>query len=136
MTTGRSLAMTKHVALPYDEALVRVKAALKEQGFGVLTEIDIAATLREKLGIDFRRYAILGACNPPLAHRALQDDLSVGLLLPCNVIVYEDVPGAADGGSTVSFFDPEVGMAVAGSPGLAPIATEARERLQRALDAV
>jgi uncharacterized protein (DUF302 family) len=84
--------------------------------------------LREKLGVEFRDYVIIGACNPPLAHRALQADLSVGMLLPCNVVVYEE-----DGASVVSIFDPEVGMAVAGSPALQPIAAEAKARLVRAL---
>jgi uncharacterized protein (DUF302 family) len=126
-----SIAMTKRVAMGYDEALPRVKAALKEQGFGVLTEVDVAATLKEKIDVDFRRYAIIGACNPPLAHRALQGDLSVGLLLPCNVVVYEDGDGCV-----VSFFDPEVGMAVVDSPALTEIAHEAKERLERALAAI
>ncbi len=123
--------MTTRLGVGYEEALPRVKAALKAEGFGVLTEIDVAATLKEKIGIDFRRYAILGACNPALAHRALQGDLGVGLLLPCNVVVYEEGTGCV-----VSFFDPVVGMALANSPALTPIAGEARERLQRALAAL
>ena len=123
--------MTKRVRSPYAETVERVKAALKAEGFGVLTEVDVKATLREKLDVEFRDYLIIGACNPPLAHRALQADLSVGTLLPCNVVVY------ADGGETVvSVFDPEVGMAVAGSPELVPIAHEAKARLRRALERV
>lgn len=125
------IAMTRRVATPYGETVERVKAALKEEGFGVLTEVDVKATMREKLDVDFRDYVIIGACNPPLAHRALEADLSVGTLLPCNVVVYAD-----DGGSVVSVFDPEVGMAVAGVHALEPIAQEAKARLRRALDRV
>ena len=121
--------MTKRVRSPYAETVERVKAALKQEGFGVLTEVDVKATLREKLDVEFRDYLIIGACNPPLAHRALLADLGVGTLLPCNVVVYDD------GGETVvSVFDPEVGMAVAGSPALVPIAQEAKARLRRALE--
>jgi uncharacterized protein (DUF302 family) len=93
---------------PYDEAVERVIAALKEQGFGVLTRIDVRATLQEKLGEDFRPYVILGACNPPLAHRALSQDAVVGLMLPCNVTV-EAVPG---GGSIARIANPEMMMTV------------------------
>ncbi|TAJ17228.1 MAG: DUF302 domain-containing protein [Dehalococcoidia bacterium] len=123
--------MSRRLALPYAEALTKTKAALRTEGFGVLTEIDVRATLQEKIGVDFREYTIIGACNPPLAHRALQSDLSVGLLLPCNVIVYADGDG-----SVVSMFDPEAGMALAGSPALDAVAHEARERLQRALASI
>lgn len=123
--------MSRRLALPYAEALAKTKTALRAEGFGVLTEIDVRATLREKIGVNFREYTIIGACNPPLAHRALQSDLSVGLLLPCNVIVY-----AEGDGSVVSMFDPETGMALASSPALDGVAREARERLQRALDAI
>ena len=91
------------VGIPYDEAVKRITAHLAEQGFGVLTEIDVKATLQRKLGEGFRRYVILGACNPPLAHRALSTELEIGLLLPCNAIVYEDEDGA---GSVVSIVDP------------------------------
>lgn len=119
------------VDLPYAEAVERVKAALKEQGFGVLSEIDVKATLKDKLGVDFRPYVILGACNPPLAHRAFTAELDIGLILPCNVIVYE-----ANGGSVVAAFDPEVGLGLVGNPALEPIAREAKERLRRALDSL
>lgn len=125
------ITMTKRVPAPYAETVTRVKAALAEEGFGVLTEIDVKDTLRQKLDVEFRDYVIIGACNPPLAHRALGADLSVGALLPCNVVVYAD-----DGGSVVSMFDPEVGMALAGVPALGSIAQEAKARLQRALDRV
>ncbi len=112
--------------LPFDEAVQRVTDLLKEEGFGVLTKIDVRETLREKLGVDFRRYVILGACNPPMAHRALEADPNAGLLLPCNVIVYE-----REGGSTVAFKDPIAMFEQAGAAGLEPLAREARERLDR-----
>ncbi|HEY8492035.1 MAG TPA: DUF302 domain-containing protein [Dehalococcoidia bacterium] len=117
------------VPLPYQQALEATKAALQEQGFGVLTEIDVAATLREKLGADFRRYQILGACNPPLAHRALSTEVDVGLLLPCNVVVYEE-----DGESVVEVLDPARMVDLTGNPALRDVAAEARDRLRRALD--
>jgi uncharacterized protein (DUF302 family) len=119
------------VQLPYDDAVRRVKIALRQEGFGVLTEIDVRDTLHEKLGVEFRDYVIIGACNPPLAHRALEMDLDVGTLLPCNVVVY------ADGDETVLVaFDPEAGVALSDSAGLASVAQEAKARLQRALGAV
>lgn len=131
MAEQKSVGLSRRVGMPYAEALAKMKASLREEGFGVLTEVDVRATLREKLDVDFRDYTIIGACNPPLAHRALQSDLSVGLLLPCNVIVYADGDG-----SVISVFDPEAGMALAGSAGLEGIAQEARQRLERALAAV
>lgn len=88
------LGMEKLVGLPYEEAVERTRTSLQEEGFGVLTEIDVRATLKKKMGAEFRRYVILGACNPPLAHRALTETLQVGLLLPCNVVVYEEGEGA------------------------------------------
>ena len=128
-TTEYGFAVRLNV--PYDEAVRQVTAALKEEGFGVLTEIDVQATLRQKLDVDFRRYVILGACNPPLAYRALQADLDVGLLLPCNVVVYED--GEA---SAVSIIDPVAMLGVIENPALRPVADEARERLRRVVDAL
>ncbi|MFN8470858.1 MAG: DUF302 domain-containing protein [Anaerolineae bacterium] len=116
------------MSVPYGEAIERAKAALKEQGFGVLTEIDVKATMKQKLDVDFRPYVILGACNPPLAHRALTTELDIGLLLPCNVVVYE-----VDGGSVVEVMDPEAAMGVVGNPALEPIAREAKARLEKAL---
>jgi uncharacterized protein (DUF302 family) len=125
------IAMTRRIDLPYAEVARRVKAALPEEGFGVLTEIDVRSTLRERLGFEFRDYVIIGACNPALARRALEADLAVGTLLPCNVVVY------ADGDATMlAIFDPEVGMGVAGSPALMPIAAEAKSRLLRVLERV
>jgi uncharacterized protein (DUF302 family) len=116
------------VNLPYAEAVERTKAALKEQGFGILTEVDIKQTMKEKQGIDFRPYVILGACNPPLAEQALTAELDLGLLLPCNVVVYE-----TKGGSIVHAMDPEPVLGLVGNPRLEPIAHEVKARLQTAL---
>jgi uncharacterized protein (DUF302 family) len=120
--------MQKTIDAPYDQAVERVIAALKEQGFGVLTSIDVKQTMRIKLDKDFRRYVILGACNPPLAFQAFTDEPEVGLLLPCNVIVYEEGQG-----SVVSILDPEKMMALAENSKLQPVAQQARTRLQQAL---
>lgn len=120
------------VDLSYDEALEQMTTALKAEGFGVLTTIDVQATLKTKLDVDFRRYVILGACNPPLAHRALTAELEIGLLLPCNVIVYE----RDGGGSTVSVMNASAAMQFTGNEALAPVAEEVTGRLQRALAAV
>jgi uncharacterized protein (DUF302 family) len=117
------------INLPYAQAIESVKAALKEQGFGVLTEIDVKRTMKEKRQIDFRPYVILGACNPVLAERALEAELDLGLLLPCNVVVYED-----DGGSVVEVMDPEPVLGMIGNPKLDPIAREVKQRLEKALD--
>jgi uncharacterized protein (DUF302 family) len=123
-----SYGFGQQVNLPYDEALERTKAALKAEGFGVLCEIDVQKTLKEKLGADFRPYVILGACNPPLAHRALEAELELGLLLPCNVVVY-----ATDHGTRVEAMDPEPVLGLVGNPALAPIAREVKTRLERAI---
>ncbi|MFD4907313.1 DUF302 domain-containing protein [Kitasatospora purpeofusca] len=117
--------------LPFTEAVEQVRAALAEQGFGVLTEIDVRATLRAKLGEEIEDYLILGACNPPLAHRALEADRHIGLLLPCNVVVR-----AVDGGTLVEAMDPQLLVQVAGKPELAAVADEAATRLRAALDAL
>jgi len=122
-------ALRTRLDLPYERAVQRVVTALKHEGFGILTEIDVRATLRTKLGADFRRYVILGACNPPLAYRALSTELEVGLLLPCNVIVYEE-----DGGTAVSILDPISMLGVVGNPELDAVAQEARTRLARVID--
>ncbi|NKQ56032.1 DUF302 domain-containing protein [Amycolatopsis sp. K13G38] len=123
------IGITVRLDLPFDAAVERTRAALKEQGFGVLTEIDVQATLREKLGEEMERYLILGACNPPLAHRALGVDRRIGLLLPCNVVVRED-----EGATIVEALDPEIMVSSTGEPGFTPVAQEAAARLRKALD--
>lgn len=124
-------ALQTTLDLPYEAAIEKVTAALKEQGFGILTEIDVKATLKKKLDADFRKYAILGACNPPLAHKALSTNLGIGLLLPCNVVVYEE-----DGKSVVAIADPIAMLQVANIPELDAVAQEARSRLQKVMDAL
>ena len=113
--------------LPYEQVIEKVTAALKEEGFGVLTEIDVQSTLKKKLDVDFQKYIILGACNPVLAKQALNIELEIGLLLPCNVIVYEDEKD----GSVISIVDPIAMLGVIENPNLDVIANEARVRLQR-----
>jgi uncharacterized protein (DUF302 family) len=117
------------LSLPYEEAVQKTIDALKAEGFGVLTQIDVQATLKQKINADFRRYVILGACNPPLVHRALSANLDVGLLLPCNVTVYEE--GA---GSVVTAIDPVEMLGVLKEDPVAhEVAVEARTRLQRVI---
>ena len=111
----------------------RVEAALRDEGFGVLTEIDVAATLKAKLGLERAPYLILGACNPRLAARALEIDPSIGALLPCNVVLREVEGGE---GTTVEIMDPDAALGIAGSVELAPVAAEAAVRLRRVLDVV
>ena len=130
MTTEIGLRLALN--MPYEEAIERATAALKEEGFGVLTEIDVKATMKKKLDVDFRRYVILGACNPNLAYQALQSELEIGLLLPCNVIVYETDEGQA----VVSIVDPLSMLGVVESPQLDPVANEANARLQRVIEAL
>jgi uncharacterized protein (DUF302 family) len=113
--------------LPYDAAVARVREVLADQGFGVLTEIDVRATMQAKLGEQMEDYVILGACNPQLAHRALGVDRSIGLLLPCNVVVR-----GTDGGSAVEFLEPQVMVSVPERPELAPVAEEAARRIAAA----
>ncbi len=129
--TEKTYGFRARLDAPYEEAVEKATAALAAEGFGVLTTIDVKATLKKKLDLDFRRYVILGACNPQLAHRALEAEREIGLLLPCNVIVYED-----DGGSVVSILDPLTMMEMTGNSGLGSIAAEARERLDRVLAAI
>lgn len=117
---------------PYAEALEAIKSALKAEGFGVLTEIDVRETMKQKLGQDFRHYDIIGACNPVLAHRALEVELDIGLLLPCNVVVYEDDAG----GCAVAALDPESMMGFTGNDLLRSVGADAKARLTRALLAV
>lgn len=116
----------------FDEVLARVPEALKTEGFGVLTEIDVQATLKKKLDVDFRRYRILGACNPPFAHQALSHSLDIGMLLPCNVIVYE----TDDGRTVVSAVDPVQTLAAQADPGVRPVAEQVQARLRRAIAAI
>ncbi len=130
--TSTRYAMKRTLELDYDEVDRRVRDALQEEGFGVLTEIDVKATLKEKLDEDFRRYEILGACNPPLAHKALEADGDIGLLLPCNVVVQE----GHDGTTVVEAVDPVVQLGVAGGETLEPLAAEVRSRLVRVLNRV
>lgn len=118
------------VTAPMQETIERTTAALKEQGFGVLTTIDVQQTLKNKIGVDFQPYVILGACNPNLAHRALQAEKELGLLLPCNVIIYDN----GDGGCTVSIVDPAQMMSVVDNPALAVVAEEAKSRLSRVVE--
>ncbi len=118
---------------PYEEAIEKSTAALKEEGFGVLTEIDVKSTLKDKLDAEFRPYVILGACNPPLAKQALDAELEVGALLPCNVIVYEDESGE---GSVVSAVEPMTMLGVVDNPELTPIAEEVKGRLRRVLESL
>lgn len=118
--------------LPFPEAVARVRAALAGQGFGVLTEIDVKATMKAKLDADMEDYVILGACNPALAHRALAADRSIGLLLPCNVVVRS----AGENKSTVEMLDPTVMSQVSEAPGLDDIAAQAAEKLRAALAAL
>ena len=118
------------IPVPYEEAVKRATEALKSQGFGVLTTIDVKQTLKTKLDRDFRKYMILGACNPPLADRALHAELEVGLLLPCNVIVYEQTPSS----TVVAAMAPLAALGIVGdNPSLVVVAREADERLRKAL---
>lgn len=126
--TTTSYGLATRVPWLQAEAVERVTAALKEEGFGVLTTIDVQRTLKDKLQIDSRPYVILGACNPQLAHRALEAEPEIGLLLPCNVAVYE-----SNGETVVAAMDPAAALNLAGNPALEPIAREARTRLERVL---
>ena len=116
----------------YDDAILRVTDELGKEGFGILTEIDVRATLEKKLDVDFRRYMILGACNPSLAYDALGVEPQIGLLLPCNVVVQETPTGAV----VVSIADPRAMFALVDNPAVAPVAEEAHERLRRVIDAL
>lgn len=129
MTESMNYERSVTVDLPYAEAVERTRAALAEQGFGVLSEIDVQATLRDKRGLEMEPYVILGACNPDLASQALDIDRSIGVLLPCNVVV-----SATDGGSKIQILDPLIMAAVMGRDELKPIAQDAARRLQTALD--
>ena len=130
-TTTRYGFMKHLSGRSFEDARAQVVQALKAEGFGVLTEIDVQATLKQKLGRAFRKYVILGACNPHLAHRALEGELAIGLLLPCNVCVWEDGDG-----TTVAIARPDVMFEVVRNPDMEPVVQEATERLTRALSAV
>jgi uncharacterized protein (DUF302 family) len=119
------------VALPYERAVERVREELAKEGFGVLTEIDVRATLRKKLDVEFRPYVILGACNPPMAYKALSAEIDIGLLLPCNVVVYA---GDKPGRSVVAAMDPEEALKLTGNPAIEGVATEVKRRLEAALN--
>lgn len=130
-TTRYGISTT--VPLDYDHAVARTKEALAAEGFGVLSEIDVAATMKKKLDVDFRPYVILGACNPPLAHRALSAERDIGLLLPCNVVVYaDDTPGR----SVVAAMDPVEALQLTGNEEIRPIAEDVKARLTRVLEAI
>ncbi|TSD94883.1 DUF302 domain-containing protein [Skermania sp. ID1734] len=127
-----NLALSTTLETSFGDAVTRTRAALQEQGFGVLTEIDMQATLKAKLGEDMERYLILGACNPPLAHRAVEVNRQIGLLLPCNVIVREDP--TTEGSVVVEAMNPQLMVQVTGEPGLEAVAEDAGRRLQSAID--
>ena len=122
----------KTVELSFDDAIVRVTEELKKEGFGVLTEIDMQATLKKKLDVDFRPYKILGACNPPFAYKALLAEQNIGLLLPCNVIVQD----AGNGKTEIAAIDPLVSMSRVENPALEPVAAEIKAKLQRVIQNV
>jgi uncharacterized protein (DUF302 family) len=127
--TGYSLSRTLPTT-DYGAAVIRVNELLAEEGFGVLTEIDVKATLKEKLDVDHPRYLILGACSPPLAHRALEVEPEIGVLLPCNVVVAE----REEGGSLVSAMDPVTAFELIDNPDVRPVANEVRQKMRRILD--
>ena len=122
---------SRKVSLPFAEAVAKTKDALANEGFGILTEIDVKATMKKKLNLEYDNYLILGACNPASAHKALQAEKEIGLLLPCNVIVYEDT-----GAVYVSAIVPSVAMSMVDNPALVEIAREAEEKLTRAIDGI
>jgi uncharacterized protein (DUF302 family) len=119
------------VDLPFEDVVARLEAGLKNEGFGVLCKIDIQAKLKEKLGVDFPRYVILGACNPPLAYQALQEEINLGLLLPCSAVVYE-----RDGQVSVGAVDAAKMLSVVGNPAMELMAKDVNEKLRRAVDSV
>ena len=133
MITRTTYSLKKTLASSMDQADARVREELKREGFGVLTEIDVRSTLKEKLDVDFRPYKILGACNPPLAHKALTEEIDIGLLLPCNVVVYQ---GEDPGTSVVAIMDPVMQLGIAGREDMRPMAEEVKARMERVLAAL
>ena len=131
ITQTTPYGLSVEVPLGYDDAVARTRVELAKEGFGVLTEIDVRATFKKKLDVDFRPYVILGACSPPLAHKALTAEIDIGLLLPCNVVVY-----AGDNGnrSTVAAIDPVKQLTLTGNDDVEPLALEVRERLEAVLE--
>jgi uncharacterized protein (DUF302 family) len=129
MPTATGYTLTTTTTASFADAVDRVRAELKEEGFGVLCEIDVQATLREKLGVEQEPYTILGACNPPLAHQALSVEPQLGTLLPCNVVVYE-----RDGETHISAIDADRMLSVVGNGALAPIAVQVRDKLAAVVD--
>jgi uncharacterized protein (DUF302 family) len=127
-----SIGIQKTLDIGFDDALTRIPQALKAEGFGVLTEIDVQQTFKRKLDVDFRRYRILGACNPPFAHEALRHSLDVGMLMPCNVIVYE----TDDGRTVVSAVDPMQTMAAQGDPQMRPLADAVQQKLKKVMESL
>ena len=125
-----SYYFSKTINLPFDAAIARVTEELKKEGFGVLTDIDVKATMKKKLDVDFRNYRILGACNPPFAHQALLAEDKIGTLLPCNVIVQEHAPGQVE----VAAIDPVASMAAVDNPSLGAIGMQVRARLQKVVE--
>ncbi len=122
---------SKSIDLPFEQAIEKVTDELKKEGFGVLTSIDVKETLKKKINVDFKKYTILGACNPPIAHKALLEEEELGLLLPCNIIVYEK------GDKTVvSVFDPMIMTKVVDNEKIAPVAEQVKEKLERVLQSV
>jgi len=125
-----SYYFSKELSASFDEAVEKARAALAAEGFGVLTEIDVRATLKKKLDVDFRRYKILGACHPESAYRALQAEDKIGLMLPCNVVVQERAPGEVE----VAAIDPVASMAAVDNPGLAEVADAVRAKLRSVIE--
>ena len=127
-----SYYFSKTLDLPFDDAIARVTEELKKEGFGVLTDIDVRATMKKKLDVDFRNYRILGACNPPFAHQALLAEDKIGTMLPCNVIVQEHAPGVVE----VAAIDPVASMAAVDNAQLGAVGMEVRAKLQRVVESL
>ena len=125
-----SYYFTKELNISFDDAIAKVTEALKKEGFGILTDIDVKATLKKKLDVDFRPYRILGACNTPFAFQALQTEDKIGTMLPCNVVVQEKLPGKVE----VTSIDPVASMAAVNNPNLRTVGEQVREKLKRVID--